>query len=435
MGAKASTEFGQIHVKIDKPSYFQGEYVYGSVYLNLVKDFPGNELFIKLKGKEEARWSEGSGNSTRHYHGKKIIISHQFTLHKFAESHIPAGQYSFPFSVFLPATLPASFYNSDIFAMVSYKIKGEINITDKNYKHFRSSKELIIKQSKNEDFAPICKQMQVDVDICCCFKQGFTDIETKVNKTFFFEGEMAEIQCIVNNSQCDLPLYSVEMQLIRRLSLKSKGEHQYANDKIFYTKIHRLNLPTRSVSPGKTVFQMKIISEDKEELPSSSQGEVVKNNYFIAICPIYESFLCNCLIKKCETPFLLYDSKSKDSQLTEPQAPENWSPQMMPVHNFDWKTAQMYKGKNAEGYDYPSLDVQNQMLQQNVPFQPNYNNHFDFILYKNKQIDNSSIAMNFNSMMNYYNNEMFNDDTQALKQPLYGEKYDDYGFHKDLNKI
>ena len=59
MGAKSSNEFGQIHVITDRPSYFQGDFVTGTIYLNLLKDVPGNEVYLKIKGKEIAEWSTG----------------------------------------------------------------------------------------------------------------------------------------------------------------------------------------------------------------------------------------------------------------------------------------------------------------------------------------------------------------------------------------
>ena len=182
MGAKSSTEFGQININTDRPSYFQGEYVYGTISLNLLKDFPGNELILKIKGKEEARWTEGSGKNKSHYHGKKIIISHQFPLYKFNSATIPQGQYNFPFSLFMSPALPASFVNIGLFAEVTYKIKGEIRPTDKGYKHFRNSKPLHLKQMRNDAYAPPIANLKVEVDICCCFGQGSTNIETRVNK-------------------------------------------------------------------------------------------------------------------------------------------------------------------------------------------------------------------------------------------------------------
>ena len=305
MGAKSSSEFGQIHINTDRPSYFQGEYVYGTISLNLVKDFPGNELILKIKGKEVAKWSEGTGDNETNYYGEKIIVSHQFPVYKFNSNNIPQGQYNFPFSLFMSPALPASFKNTGIHAEVSYKIKGEIKSTDKAYKHFRSSKPLHLKQTRNDAYAPPIANLKVSVDICCCFGQGSTNIETRVNKTNFFEGEVAYVDCTIDNSNCDLNLTTVDLRLIRRLVVKSNSGSVNSSDFNIVTRNNRLNVPARSPSQAQTKFEIPI--KDFKKLPSTSQGDIVKNTYILSLCPNYESFFCNCKVKRVETPILVYD--------------------------------------------------------------------------------------------------------------------------------
>lgn len=239
MGAKASTEFGQIYINTDKPGYFQGEYISGMISLNLIKDFPGNEILFKIKGKEEARWAEGVGRNKIQHQGKKIILSHQFLLYRFNSLSIPKGQYRFPFSLFMAPSLPASFRNMWPTAIVSYKIKGEIKSKDKNFKVFRNSQVLRLKQAKNDAYAPLITNLKVAVDIFCCFDQGNTKIETKVNKTNFFEGETALIECSVDNSQCNLRLTTVEMSLVRKLTMKSDWDDSHTISFTYSSKINR----------------------------------------------------------------------------------------------------------------------------------------------------------------------------------------------------
>ena len=433
MGAKASTEFGQIYVNTDKPSYFQGEYVYGTISLNLVKDFPGYELYLKIKGKEDAHWSEGSGKDRRHYHGKKIIISHQFLIYKFNSNRIPLGQYNFPFSVYMNPGLPASFKNVGTDAKVSYKLKGEIKSIDKNYKAFRSSKELHLKQAKNDAYAPPITNLQIKVDICCCFAQGSTNIETRVNKTNFFEGEVASIDCFVSNANCNLPLTTVELQLVRRLKLKSDGGHINTIAYTICSRINRLNLPPRSPSQAQTRFEIPIVSNVAgTKLLTTSQGEKVSNCYYLTLFPRYESFLCNCCTKSVETPVLIYEPRDVDIQ--QVQAPENWNPQVMPSQNFDWKSAQMYQGRNSGGYNYPAMD-QNQMFQQFVPpsqpMAPAYNQGY------NNQGQDAVIAANTGMNYNQYNYNQpgpamgDNNFAQDGRQPLNQGNYEFYGYQKE----
>ncbi len=46
----------QIFIKIDKPFYFAGDTVMGEVYFYLYEAMNANEVLIKFKGWEEARW-------------------------------------------------------------------------------------------------------------------------------------------------------------------------------------------------------------------------------------------------------------------------------------------------------------------------------------------------------------------------------------------
>ncbi len=46
----------QIFIKIDKQFYFAGETVVGEVYFYLYEPMNANEVLIKFKGWEEAKW-------------------------------------------------------------------------------------------------------------------------------------------------------------------------------------------------------------------------------------------------------------------------------------------------------------------------------------------------------------------------------------------
>lgn len=42
--------YGEIYVATDKPHYTSGENVTGKIYLNFHSAYPGNTIFLKLKG-------------------------------------------------------------------------------------------------------------------------------------------------------------------------------------------------------------------------------------------------------------------------------------------------------------------------------------------------------------------------------------------------
>lgn len=46
----------QIFIQINKPFYFAGDTIEGQVFLNLYEPMNANEVLIKFKGWEEAKW-------------------------------------------------------------------------------------------------------------------------------------------------------------------------------------------------------------------------------------------------------------------------------------------------------------------------------------------------------------------------------------------
>lgn len=406
MGAKSSTEFGSIALSAEKPSYFQGETLTGTIYLNIVKTYQGTEVIFKMKGKEEAHWTEGSGKNRTHYKTKKIVISHQFPVYKFNQISINQGHYSFPFSIYLPPTLPATF-SEDTFsgnAKVEYKIKAELKSSNSNVKSIRNSVPLVIKQTKNDLYAPLQTILPLKVDICCCFKRGTTNFDVRSNKTCFTDGETAYIDCFVDNSQCDLNLTDVSLKFERRMTRISNGGHRNTNTQIIYEAINSVNLPARNSGYVLTKFTIPLKKADNRKLKSSSLGTNVKNLYFLSVDTRYESFCCQCCTKRVDTPILIHEVSDEFQQQLE--APAGWNPQVMPQVEFNWNQGQTYQGRNAGGYDYPVFNPNqfdfpqnNNMNQPNIP--PQQNNNFNQPGNNNyypappNDINNNNFGMNY----------------------------------------
>jgi hypothetical protein len=57
--SKHYNEYGDVYVRTDKPYYFPGDLVTGTVCIKITKPgFPGNVLTIKVKGYEKLHWKE-----------------------------------------------------------------------------------------------------------------------------------------------------------------------------------------------------------------------------------------------------------------------------------------------------------------------------------------------------------------------------------------
>lgn len=94
--SNSGSDFGNLYVRTEKPYYFSGELVTGTIYFNVIRNgFPGNELYLKIKGLEECKWEErrsvtetNDGKSvTRteidYYYGKNQFYSHRVRIYTF----------------------------------------------------------------------------------------------------------------------------------------------------------------------------------------------------------------------------------------------------------------------------------------------------------------------------------------------------------------
>ena len=343
MGAKSSSEFGDIYIKIDKFSYFPGEKLDGTVHLFLQKDFPGNELIFSFKGKENTLWSEGSSL----YRGTIYQISYKETLYKANSKTFPKGQYSFPFSLKLKEILAATFDidYQEVTASISYRIKCQIKCINKKFKPLRTYKTIKIKQSRNDILAISKKDINLYIHLCCCYSPGFTNIKTNINKTYFTKGETAIIDCFINNSHSNLKLISIEASFIGKLYVTSKNSWNTSREYFINSQKKTIILPAKFNSPGQIQFEVPITSPSKF-LYTSTNGIFVKNHYFIRLSPNYNNIIPRliCCENQVETEILIYDPN--DENLQEIEAPNNWNPVVFEEKNFDLQNAEIYQGNN-----------------------------------------------------------------------------------------
>lgn len=97
-----------IYVTLSKRYYYAGETVEGVVHVDCKANRPYNQLMLRLHGSESVHWSENHGKTHVSYSNFKDTYHEELLLAQFPMG-IRTGQFSFPFSLLLPATFPASF--------------------------------------------------------------------------------------------------------------------------------------------------------------------------------------------------------------------------------------------------------------------------------------------------------------------------------------
>jgi hypothetical protein len=93
------------------------------VYLNVLKQFDGNNLNIKVQGIEKVHWitTTHTQNGTHHHHHRATneIFSNVVNLYTFPQNTIQPGQYAFPFSFLVPSGVPGSMIFDELHAYAS----------------------------------------------------------------------------------------------------------------------------------------------------------------------------------------------------------------------------------------------------------------------------------------------------------------------------
>ena len=109
---KSTSQYGDIYLQIDQTTYQPGDTITGTIYLNLISSYPGNQLYIKLKGKEVGHFVVQEGDRNNRHLVRRTVTNH--IIHDNILAHhwgsISPRQLSLPFSFRLPDSLPSSFH-------------------------------------------------------------------------------------------------------------------------------------------------------------------------------------------------------------------------------------------------------------------------------------------------------------------------------------
>jgi hypothetical protein len=113
-----------IYYSTTKRFYYAGETVEGEIYLNVKQTSAYSKLTLCLRGLEHVQWSEGSSKHRRHYRNEYINYNTLFNVIDFGGT-VNQGQYCFPFSFLLPATMTGTVLYTE-YCYIKYKLKADL---------------------------------------------------------------------------------------------------------------------------------------------------------------------------------------------------------------------------------------------------------------------------------------------------------------------
>ena len=308
-----------------------------------------------LEGEEKVkmRYETGSGDNRRTVHKKQKeeIYKQIIDIFYFADGHVPAGQFSFPFSVQVPNWLPPSFmwkyHDSDekYKALIRYKIKAYIVDNHKKDKPIYGKRVLLV----NPNPPPMAQAAEMvnksEVKTCCCFGQGPAEIMAYFERNVYYPTETAKAFIRMDNSKCAKDIEHISMKLMRSVRITAGNTTKAKEWKMAglrqpgmtagkaEERTMELNLSEFAQNFGSTLKVQrkgeKQYSQEEIHLAANIQpvvmGKLIQCNYFIDVKPNYGSCDCCRNPPKVRMPMFLCNPQFQ-IMMTPPPQMQNWNP-------------------------------------------------------------------------------------------------------------
>jgi hypothetical protein len=251
MGASHSTKRkGGIIMDFDKPFYYTGEEVQGSVYLNLKENFATRGLEISYEVIEYTSFWDRSSHDQYRYHkihknhykhhcenhlhrskynkiireGRKILFKNSSIINS---TKISVGQYVFPFKLQIPFNLPGSFeyYDRDNLGYIKHQISARLISLDEPENDIFNSTILMVRQAPRYFEYPAQLSDTKNIYSWCCFPRGHTTMTISYAKDFFSPDETVQVICDLDNTRCGVDAIFIKLELFQRITLKDNFFH------------------------------------------------------------------------------------------------------------------------------------------------------------------------------------------------------------------
>ena len=266
-----TNEIVQIFFDIQKPFYYPGEQILGSIFIEFFDSIKCNEITIISKGKQyikinrknisreieeyEESFNDDEDedeipkikNENKNFEDIdeiKTVFKYQKKL-KISNNYISKGKYTFPFEVELPNNIPSSFLyiNKNIYFEIIYTIKIKFDEINNNYKEaipiIIRQKEKLFNYPKSNEYNKILGE--------CCWERGQTSIKITPQEKYSLINNKIKLNVLINNEQSGMPGTPLNLEVYQKLIFFPKDK----NKKIHKTKLVGKAKGINAINPRK----------------------------------------------------------------------------------------------------------------------------------------------------------------------------------------
>jgi len=395
-----ANRYGQLYVQTDKSTYFGGETVTGKVYLNLFVPYPGNQLFLKLKGREIVYFvHQRAENYHTHENGRQVtktrhidelyqehhdVIKMMVPIYSWAT--LMPGQYTIPFAFMLPGHLPSSFFQEGhrYLGAINYRLEAILEPSFKNDPRLKCKQPFVVRQPLKNAQQGSTHEITTQLKTCCCMAKGTNILKAQFEKNFYAPGEIAQVIMQLDNANGQIDSTRISFKLKQKVHLTARGKTENKN----LTKVQRdlpgvkaggasdssliaINLPSfqgGDYSKIKTFSMTQYLlnlKEDNAILNPATRGRLITSEYYLEVSAPMSGCCANTPSITC--PVEIYYPEIQFAAVT---MPNNWAPQEVGLVNVAFGGSQQLPqpGMNININADPNQMMNNQMGGMNVNF-------------------------------------------------------------------
>jgi sporulation-control protein spo0M len=282
-----SSQYGTIQISFNLETYLPGDTLIGRVHLDLKQSYPGNSLYLQVKGKEKVKVNGPLARDDKLY-----IFNLETVLYDITESLVfPAGQYEFPFSFKVPDDTPATLDLDGLVPDISdcriyHYVKVFIKSNDAASKPLSGKKQFIVreKDTDNEEMSPPSGNIDANITKCFCIKNEHISASFQLDKNAYEAGENAEFTIEVNTRLSSIPVRAVNVALSCSIQV---GDRDKSSPYVVDAKLTTATLPgfparqTATLSESRRLTNIQLKRRDGKPLPRSSTSTLINVNYFV----------------------------------------------------------------------------------------------------------------------------------------------------------
>ncbi|KAH7463954.1 hypothetical protein PRIC2_005931 [Phytophthora ramorum] len=287
---------GKIGLTVSKPSYIAGELVVGTIYVDIHEPIECDALVLKVVGKEKVEFThvrhETRDGETTTRRDKveldKGFFNQRLVIFATAGQNYAQGRYTYPFEYQLPAELPGAFkitnYSQgdveDLSAKIKYKFKATLDVGGFFASDLKADCDLVVHERNFKELVPSEDSTTQDVKFLCCFSRGKCELAVAMDKSVYFPGETAQIQCSVNNGST-VEITAMRCKLYQDITVQlAKG----GSFRTFTKQMCENQFP--GVPPGSSLAQaqpLTLVPTSSGFLQPSTKGELIACAYRIDV--------------------------------------------------------------------------------------------------------------------------------------------------------